>query len=352
MKAEMVIDLQFGSTGKGQFIGWLANERCLYGASFTAAASAWGPNAGHTFWDKEGVEHVHTMVPTSILCPSVRRVFIGPGSVINEKAFVAELKGIHHSLGHVFTGKRVLIHEHAAVVTKAALEHERAYNRIGSTQKGTGATAIARIDRNPEQPNCAKRLLADGPLAGLVVSAEQYEDELESEERILIEGAQGYSLSVYHGFYPYTTYRDVTPAQIAADTGIPIQCVERVWGTMRTLPIRVANRYSETGEQVGYSGPFYRDQVELDWKEDLDLEAELTTVTRLPRRIAAYSPEQTRRAMRQCRPDGVFLNFMNYVSWEHGQAIRADVNYNAALLDCGGVGWTGHGPKFGEIRKV
>jgi hypothetical protein len=90
----------------------------------------------------------------------------------------------------------------------------------------------------------------------------------------------------------------------------------------------------------------------LDWKEDLDLEAELTTVTRLPRRIAAYSPEQTRRAMRQCRPDGVFLNFMNYVSWEHGQAIRADVNYNAALLDCGGVGWTGHGPKFGEIRKV
>ena len=43
------------------------------------------------------------------------------------------------------------------------------------------------------------------------------------------------------------------------------------------------------------------------------MEAELTTVTKLPRRIFTFSYEQTKAAISVIRPDEIFLNFCNYM---------------------------------------
>jgi hypothetical protein len=74
----------------------------------------------------------------------------------------------------------------------------------------------------------------------------------------------------------------------------------------------VANRFDEKGNQVGYSGPVYRDQKEISWA-DIGQEVELTTVTKLPRRLFTFSYQQMYFAMKMCHPSLIFLNFVNYL---------------------------------------
>jgi hypothetical protein len=128
---------------------------------------------------------------------------------------------------------------------------------------------------------------------------------LREAEHVIVEGAQGYGLSMYHGFYPYTTSRDVSVWQILADCGIPHDLLPTVMdlpditviGTCRTYPIRVANRFDTHGTQVGYSGPCYDDQLEISF-EEIGQKVELTTVTKLPRRIFTFSEKQITEAVR------------------------------------------------------
>ena len=145
----------------------------------------------------------------------------------------------------------------------------------------------------------------------MIATPEEYRDALAAAESVIVEGAQGFSLSMYHGQYPYTTSRDVTPWQVAADCGLPYKWASyiKVIGTLRTFPIRVSNR-------DGSSGPHYPDQVELKWG-DIGLNAELTTVTKLPRRIFSFSQTQLQEALWHCGgywDTRLFLNFANYVT--------------------------------------
>jgi adenylosuccinate synthase len=302
-KAHMVIDLQFGSTGKGLIAGYLAKRE-----KYDTVVCSFATNAGHTYIDKSRDLHVMTQqLPTGITASSVRNVLIGPGALIHVDTLLAEME----RYSKVLEGKRIFIHPHAAIVTSQHARDELAngMSRIGSTTKGVGAAMIQRILRNPSDLNVA----ATCPALvgrGLVATAGEYRAALEDSDQILIEGAQGFSLSMYHGFYPYTTSRDVSPWQIAADCGIPFKWASyiQVIGTMRTFPIRVNNR-------DGTSGPGYDDQPELTWDE-VGQEAELTTVTKLPRRVFKFSDMQTQIASWHCGgywDTKIFLNFANYV---------------------------------------
>lgn len=304
----MVIDMQFGSTGKGLLAGWLAGVN-----KYDTIATAWAPNAGHTFIKEPGSHRfIHTMLANGVVSEHVKTLLIGPGSLINPQSLEDEIEAVR-ALGYMKDTK-ILIHPHAAVVLQRHRDEEEAtMTGIGSTKKGVGAAMADRISRRTESPNVASQGLSPY-LDGYIVSIEEYNAAVDASETMLIEGAQGFSLSMYHGFYPYCTSRDVTPAQILADVAVPIPragCL-RVFGTMRCHPIRVANRYDDKGNQIGWSGPCYIDQEELQWS-DLGMLPELTTVTKLPRRIFSFSDEQTKAAMRACMPDMVFLNFTNYV---------------------------------------
>ena len=245
------------------------------------------------------------------------------------------LKEIHESLD-LLQGKSILIHENACIIQDRHIEEENGpMTKIGSTKKGCGAAMIEKIRRNPESKIVAKDLLdcglnvPDMRLDGTVgfkdisrhfeelgvcvkvVSNAEYLKVLHAAERVQVEGAQGFSLGLHNGFYPYVTSRECTPAQICSDCNIPLAMVEKVVGTMRTYPIRVANRYDEQGNQIGWSGPAYEGQRELTW-EEMGVTPEKTTVTKLTRRIFQFSEEQTRQAMQVVMPDEIFLNFANY----------------------------------------
>lgn len=344
-KIDMVLDMQYGSTGKGLIAGWLA-KRTLYDTAICAFAT----NAGHTYIDESRGIHVMTQqLPTAITSPTVKNILIGPGAAVH----LDTLRGEVERYAEYLVGKRVLIHPFAAVVEDYHAEFELSDGRtkMGSTAKGVGEAYIERIRRNVENPNImARRVSTDDPLHGMIATLDEYRAALLAAESVIIEGAQGFSLSMYHGQYPYTTSRDVTPWQVAADCGIPFRWAAyiNVVGTMRTMPIRVNNR-------DGSSGPHYPDQVELDWK-DIGLSAELTTVTKLPRRIFSFSHQQQQEALLHCGGywnTRFFLNFANYVSENELQNIVRLVETPTMMNPNNGiVVWAGFGPDDKDVKEL
>lgn len=323
-----VQDLQFGSTGKGQIAGSIAHTWFP-----DTVVTAWGPNAGHTF-RRDGRKWVHTMLATSAIAPSVEQILIGPGSVLNVDSLVNE---IVNAASHL-RGKRLVIHPQAAVVQEVHRHQETSeLLRIGSTMKGTGAAACDKIMRR----QVTVRYNADEVISkigracmmadmGLSISSRIYDQCVDMSEKMIVEGAQGFSLGVHTDFYPNTTSRDVSTAQLLADCRLPFPGSEhqfRSVGVCRTFPIRVANReeltteYDEKNERitkVHSSGGCYPDQKELDWTGDLNRPPEMTTVTKLPRRVFSFSYEQVIEACRIMNPDFLALTFADYL--EHPDA--------------------------------
>lgn len=346
-KMDVVVDLQYGSTGKGLLVGYLAET-----GPYDTIVTAWAPNAGHTYIDQNGRKFIHTHLANGIVGKCVRRVLLGPGSLINPLQLLQEIEECRDIIEA--KGIQIMIHPHAAIVTEHHVREEAGpMTKIGSTKKGVGAAMIQRIRRDPDNMNTAaeyREMLGD-----YVVTADAYREALHKSEYVLVEGAQGYGLSMYHGFYPYTTSRDVSIFQILADSGVQMADILdkwgtsklRVYGTCRTYPIRVANRFDEQGTQVGYSGPCYGDQIEISF-EDIGQKTELTTVTKLPRRIFTFSGKQIYEAIRHNGVYNVFLNFVNYVQTE---TELINIIQRIETKDAR-IRWIGTGPTYHDMHEI
>jgi len=330
----LIVDCQYGSTGKGLLAGYLAALECP-----EVLCMAPSPNAGHTLVEEDGTARVHKMLPLGIHSPNLRKIYLGPGSVIDMDRLLEEYLALPVQV-------ELWVHQNAAVVLpEHRAEEGNGGLAPGSTRSGSGSAHIAKIRRRPGTPLFGNAVEGH-PLSQvvLVVDTERSQDMLFQARSIQVEGCQGYSLSVHHGAYPYCTYRDVTTAQLIADCGLPydVARVARVIGAMRTYPIRVANR-PEAGE---WSGPCYPDSVEVSF-EDLGQPQEYTTVTKLPRRIFTYSAIQAAEAIRQNGVDEMFLNFAQYPpSYDVLEAILDDLEGRTH------VGYLGFGPKVTDVYQT
>lgn len=344
---DMIIDLQYGSTGKGLIAGYLAKRE-----EYDTVVCAFAPNAGHRYVDAgREIDCTTQQLPTAALSSkTIKNVLIGPGALISPKILQDEIK----KYGDLINNKNILIHPHAAIVEPYHVddEIESGMTKIGSTAKGVGAAMIERIQRQPKANTAYDRLvMRNHPLGRLVVTADEYRDAVIDAQSVLIEGAQGFSLSLYHGQYPYVTSRDVTPWQIAADCGLPFKWASyiQIIGTMRTYPIRVNNR-------DGSSGPCYPDQREISW-DDIGVEPELTTVTKLPRRIFTFSRQQTTEALIHCASywkTRIFLNFANYCknNEELNDLVREIERPVPGVLNTPHVTWLGFGPDDDQVESA
>lgn len=303
-KMNIVIDGQWGSTGKGKLCGWLARKHDV-----DCAICDFQPNAGHTV-EYDGKRAVFCQLPVSAIVPGCI-LLMSPGSTINLKRLLQEIEehGVQNRLG---------IHPNAAVVSEEALRFEAEnLGRISSTLKGAGATLGLKTMRHP-----SVKLARDYPELKhfLCDTTEKLHQMLDARAMVLAESAQGFDLSINHGYkYPYVTSRDITTGSILSNMGCPPQLMGDVYASLRTYPIRVGNTYGPDGEVTGWSGPFHVDQSEISWSELQRLSGavvdltERTTVTNKVRRVFTFSMEQIRRFMVVCRPNTVFLNFANHV---------------------------------------
>lgn len=319
----IVVDLQFGSTGKGQIAGTIGRK---WQPDTVVCAN--GPNAGHTYkwWEGRNPESlrqiVHTVTPVTGVLPSVRNILLGPGAVIDMTRLSDEVSA---SMDY-FDGKNLIIHPNASIVQQRHRDREKDFVGIGSTMKGTAEAVIEKMRRLPGASiarNWALQLRNMFPHVNLTVSVDEsdYNAALDSSQKLLVEGAQGASLSMHSRFYPHCTSRDVSVNQIWADCRLPARTSAAAWahngevqivGVCRTYPIRVANRFNETGDMTGFSGGAYPDQHEIKW-EQIGREAELTTVTKLPRRLFTFSTQQILEGTRYNAPTSIALTFCDYL---------------------------------------
>lgn len=322
----MVVDLQFGSTGKGQIAGTVGRK---WQPDTVVCAN--GPNAGHTYVWTDGAHTrkiVHTVLPVTSVLPTVRNILLGPGAVIDISKLVGEIDAIPALLGD----RQLIIHPNASIVTQDHRDREKNFIGIGSTMKGTAEAVIEKMRRLPGA-NIAKNWAATleghsipGRNFRVYVNEDAYAAALDSSDRLLVEGAQGASLSMHSRFYPNTTSRDVSVNQIWADCRLPARTHSQRWahqgevqiiGVCRTYPIRVANRLNEAGDIIGYSGSCYPDQHEITW-DSIGREAELTTVTKLPRRLFTFSTKQILESCRYNGPTSIALTFCDYLPSHNG----------------------------------
>lgn len=322
-KVDIVIDLQFGSTGKGLICGYLADTR-----DYDTVISANMPNAGHTYIDANGKKYMFKVLPSSAVGKSVKTVMLGPGAIFSLSRLVEEMT-------HLRSDQRLVIHPNAVLLSEDHAKKERKkLQHISSTTQGSAAAMIEKIWRSGNAPT-AGSILRGTKFDNLVASHDEWQIRLSMADAILAEGSQGFSLGINTQFYPYTTSRDCTPAAFLSAMSIPLGMLSEVYGVARTLPIRVG----------GPSGDCYPDQVELTW-DQVGQPLERTTVTNKIRRIFTYSQKQMEDAIFNCNPDHVFLNFCNYVTEEQVQHMVAHIDQFS------NVRWVGFGPTFHDVGEL
>ncbi len=331
-KVDILVDLQFGSTGKGLLAGFLAATN-----QYDTVVAANMPNAGHTTVLPGGRQWVHKAMPNGVEVS--KNIMIGPGSVFSPEQLRKEINGVVDFLA----GKRIMIHEAAGILKPEHAEAERAsLSRISSTMQGSAEALIAKIRRQEGAIALQNmELLEQYDLWQYVVTQAEWLDTLNKSERILVEGSQGYSLGISSGFYPYCTSRECTASRVLADCGIPAKWLDEVFGVARLHPIRVGNTAD------GFSGDIYDDQQELSW-EALGQAPEYTTVTKRVRRVFSFSHQQFDEAVLANQCDRVFLNFANYDEELACEVIESVNNRHGKML----IDLVGIGPRNDQILSV
>jgi len=283
-RTTIVVGGQFGSEAKGKVISFLAEE-------FDVATRVGSPNAGHTVLEN-GKIHRLQQIPATFMNPNCA-LCISAGALIDPGTLKREVEDTN-------TRDRLIIDPRAGIIEEEHRKQERELTeRIGSTGEGCGAALASRIWRKEFR-------LAKDALNGYRITdvAEFINRGIDEGKNILIEGTQGFGLSLYHGTYPFVTSRDTSAANFLAEAGISPLLVDEIILVIRTYPIRVA----------GNSGPL---PGEISWEElsrRIGREVkEETTVTQRVRRVAEFDMDIVRRAIMVNRPTQIALQFLNYL---------------------------------------
>lgn len=306
-KANILIDGQFGSTGKGLLAGFIYEKN--KGKIDVAVTNA-APNAGHTHYDETGKKIVAKHLPMTGILEEDSIIYLNAGAVINIDTFKEELDAYVDQPG------RVYVHPRAGIITEQDITNERDPSsttaKLSSTQSGVGSALANKIMRKKgavakDYPDFFENV------CGVNIAKMDLNSCMKKGLTVLIEVPQGIGLGLNEGYsYPYCTSRNVSVSQALADANVYPSFLGNVFMSLRCHPIRVGNLKDENGQEIGYSGPFYPDSYETTF-EALEQEAELTTVTQRVRRIATFSEEQIKSAFVGNYPTHIFLNFANYI---------------------------------------
>jgi adenylosuccinate synthase len=296
--AYVLVDGQFGSTGKGLLASYIA---CHGAGRITHVTTNAGPNSGHTAYDGDFKVMTQQIPVASVFLHRLGQpaiTFINAGAVVDPQILDAEIETYGLNRGDIYVHPRAaLIDEYCRIEDKVTLD------KIASTGKGTGPAIMRKIARLDSKNVASQQYMPFYP-AGAIWSWDAPWNW--TKDKVFVETAQGFSLGINSRFYPHVTSRECTVMQAIADARIPPQAVRKVVCCFRTFPIRVGNT-------SGSSGDCYNDQIETTW-EELGLEPEFTTVTKRLRRVFTWSRTQFRECIATNRPDAIFLNFANYLS--------------------------------------
>jgi adenylosuccinate synthase len=299
---------QYGSEGKGHIISHVARE-------YQVLLRVGGPNAGHKVFT-EGGAVTHHQLPSGTLRTDAR-LLIGPGAVLNINLLLREIAQCKVSVERLGIDRQTMIIDKADIAGEARLQ-----KTIGSTKQGVGFAMARRIRERGEGIKLARDYKELSPYMTDVY--EDLEKAYSRSQRVLLEGTQGTSLSLYHGFYPYVTSRDTTVAGCLSEAGISPSRVRRIVMVCRTYPIRVQN------PPGGTSGPM---SGEITWPEvsrrsGVPLarlrKTEKTSTTNRDRRVGEFDWALLRKAAAVNGPTDIAVTFADYLHVSNENARRYD----------------------------
>ena len=314
-----IVGAQWGDEGKGKITDFFAGESD-YVVRFHG-----GNNAGHTVIVNGETYKLH-LIPSGIVYGEPISV-IGNGVVVDPKALLDEIdyviqKGIKPKL-IVSDRAHVIMPYHISLDN--ALSNHQADLAAGSTGRGIAPVYADKMFRNgirmidllePEifheklekGYSFSKKLIRDALEEPFDLDLEEifetyviYGEKLSPYicdtsvelykahklgKSILFEGAQGISLDVDHGVYPYTTSSNTAAGHVSTGTGVSFREIKKIIGVVKAYLSRVGESPLPT-ELHGNDAHTLREKG-----------SEYGTTTGRPRRVGWLDLVQVRQAVR------------------------------------------------------
>jgi adenylosuccinate synthase len=343
-KLTICLDASSGSSGKGKLGSFITH----YANNWQFAINTFWPQAGHWVRLANGKGWFYqTFNSCAYQIDKYEALYIAPGATIELPAFWREIEENKIPLNKIkISPVTAILQDIDAKFEKGIADFDgnklmvRADGTMkkGTTAHGCGACRARRVLRRPEAKYAKdipelKEFICDVP--------REVMKRLDSGQVGILEVAQGFQLSyLLPEFHGYTTGRNCTTMAGMDDAMLPVHYAGNVIINCRTYPIRINNRKfiaKEDGRHLtwaevqagvpheiyeGNSGPGYNDQSELTWEELTKQSGsqtpimEITSVTKLPRRVFTFSKQNLSDAIKFNRANGeiyISINFMNYV---------------------------------------
>ncbi|RXZ83840.1 adenylosuccinate synthase [Paenibacillaceae bacterium] len=354
MSTVVVVGTQWGDEGKGKITDYLAD-----GADVVARYQG-GNNAGHTILIGNK-KYKLTMIPSGIFNHD-KLCVIGNGMVINPAALIEEINYIHDN---GFSSANLKISDRAHVIMPYHMildgleEDRKGDNKIGTTRKGIGPCYMDKAARSgiriadlmdPEEFSTKlrhavkeKNHVIQQVYGGEPVDAEQIiteylgyaetlrpyvtdtsvvlNDAIDTNKKVLFEGAQGVMLDIDQGTYPFVTSSNPTAGGVCIGSGVGPSKIQQVIGVAKAYTTRVGDGpfptelHDEVGDTIRETGHEYG------------------TVTGRPRRVGWFDSVVVRHARRVSGITGLSLNSLDVLTGLETVKICTGYKYRGEIIE-------------------
>lgn len=314
MPVSIVVGGQYGSEGKGKVVALLSQ---LHSEPWVVRCG--GPNSGHTTC-VAGRDVVLRQLPAAAGQIGAK-LFLSAGCVVSEDLLINEIVACHLSPNQVTVDPR------AVLVTPTDVEAEQALSdSIGSTASGTGSALARRMLRGKHV-----QLAGDSERLRQYVQvklvAELLHRHIDLGGQVIVEGTQGFGLSLLHGAgYPFVTSRDTTAAGFAMEVGLSPRQIDDIVMVIRTYPIRVSGNSGELSDEITWD-------IIRERSGAPTVELEYTSVTNRVRRVGEFNLSLVRQAVLYNRPTSIALMGLDRLDFRNrGITDQADCSDHAVTF--------------------
>lgn len=354
MSSVVVVGTQWGDEGKGKITDFLSEN------AEVIARYQGGNNAGHTIRFNGETYKLH-LIPSGIFYKEKISV-IGNGLVVDPKALVQELKGLHER-GISTDNLRISNRAHVILPYHLKIdemdEERKGANKIGTTKKGIGPAYMdkaarvgirmadlldreifeEKLARNLEEKNrLLERFYETNGFSLEEILDEYYEygqqikqyvcdtsvvlnDALDEGRRVLFEGAQGVMLDIDQGTYPFVTSSNPIAGGVTIGSGVGPTKINHVVGVAKAYTSRVG------------VGPFPTELHDDIGNQIREVGREYGTTTGRPRRVGWFDSVVVRHARRVSGITDLSLNSIDVLTGIETVKICTSYRYKDTVIE-------------------
>ena len=335
MSSVVIVGSQWGDEGKGKMTDYLSQEADV------VVRSQGGNNAGHTI-AFDGKKFALRLVPSGIFGKDKLAV-IGNGVVINPPALLKELHYLQDN-GIDISGLRISSRSHVTfpyhILLDKCQEAAKGDHKVGTTKNGIGPTYMDKVSRVgirmcdllekdtfetklrrnlAEKNELFTKLYHVDPINFDDIFESYYEygqelkkyvtdtsrivnDALDSNKKVLFEGAQGVMLDIDQGTYPFVTSSNPVAGGVTIGSGVGPSKINKVVGVCKAYTSRVGD------------GPFPTELFDEVGERIREVGHEYGTTTGRPRRVGWFDSVVMRHSRRVSGITNLSLNCIDVLS--------------------------------------